>query len=401
MRDSQWEKALPELAGIQQTEPDYLDTRELVDHAIKEQERERRDAELASLRAKAAALYSERNWQAVIDIGERLAELAPDAPDRLIESARAELRAEERARTLDEIYQRAKRHLAARQWDQALHELANVQEIEPDYRDTRELIEQAREQQEISNLQQAYQYANWHLRAGEWDRALDELTRVQEIEPDYRDTRELIEYVRKQREISNLRAEADALHRAGNWPAVLDIGVLLAGLAPDAPDPDGLIESARTRLAAEQWLAETYLRARQHIEVGEWGQALHKLIDIQARQPGYPGDVGELIASARREITRAAGLSDQPACVAEIAAGAYVNAVAFAPDGVRVALACAEQAASIVDLTAGKNLRVRGPRRAMRADGRAVAFDPTGTRMAFATDRGAFIVERGKRMRGH
>jgi len=86
-------------------------------------------------------------------------------------------------------------------------------------------------------------------------------------EPGYRDAQALLDRPRRDEEIAALRAETAALHRAGQWQAVIAVGERLQALTHDILDPDGLTTSARAELRAGQarLLAEAHQRPLRHL----------------------------------------------------------------------------------------------------------------------------------------
>ncbi len=217
-------------------------------------------------------------------------------------------------------------------------------------------------------------------------------------EPGYRDAQALLDQARRQQTLAELRAEAEALHHAEQWQAVLAVGERLTALAPGEPDPGGLISSARAELQAAERaraLAEAYQRALQHLGAKRWRAALRELATIQETKPGYQDSV-QLAAQARRELARAAPISDHPVKIRTIRAPNEVNAVAFSPDGTRLALACDGQLALVMDLAGREQLQVRheGSTDSVwsvafdRADGRFATAGSDGTARIWDTTAG-------------
>jgi tetratricopeptide (TPR) repeat protein len=130
-----WAEAVEHLGAVVTAEPSYRDALALLEQA-------RLKKAIAQLRTEAAALHRAQHWQAVLAVGERLKQLAPDAPDLddLTSAAHAELNAQ----TLAEHYQQALQHMDASRWRQALQALAAIQQTDPDYRDSAQLAERAR-----------------------------------------------------------------------------------------------------------------------------------------------------------------------------------------------------------------------------------------------------------------
>ena len=458
-----WEEAIGHLAALVAAAPAYKDAAQLL-------ERARKERVLAELRGEIAALHRAGKWAAVLVVGDRLAAQAPGDPDPdgLVESARAALEAERRTRGLVAARQRAVDHIDAEAWDQALHELTAIDEAEPNYQDVQELLERVnRERERIrrereliglrAQIAALHRAGNWaavlvvgdrlaalapgdpdagrlvasaraaleserrtrelvaarqravdHIDTGEWDQALQELTAIEEAEPSYLDVRELLERVhqererivmaqqeraRKERDLAELRSEVDALHRAGNWAAVLVVGDRLAALAPGDPDAGGLVASARAALELERRARDLVAgrqRALDRIDAGEWDQALRELAVIEQIEPGYQ-DVRELIDRARHQQFRAVGISEHPVELVALTLKTYVEAVAFSPDGTRLAISGHSGLALVADLSRGTWRRIGSRSRPTHAAVWDVAFDPAGRRVATASNHGAQV----------
>jgi hypothetical protein len=113
----------------------------------------------------------------------------------------------------------------------------------------RQQEELARSQEELdTNYAQAPAAAD----ARDWEQAADRYSMVTEAPPDYQGTNDWLAKGRRQHQVATLQAEAERLHRAGQWAAVIKVGEQLQAIDPAAADPDGLMTSARAELAAQQ-----------------------------------------------------------------------------------------------------------------------------------------------------
>jgi len=104
---------------------------------------EERKRSLEELYTRARGLHRDREWQAVLDVFERLHAEDPDYPDPegLFGSAGEAL---ERAHSVADLYDRGLRHMDAEEWVQALRCFEEVQRLESGHRDTEELLTQVR-----------------------------------------------------------------------------------------------------------------------------------------------------------------------------------------------------------------------------------------------------------------
>ena len=121
------------------------DTKEVIlerqERAAREQERK---AWLDQLYGRARRLHHNEEWQAVVDIFAQIHLEDPNYPDPegLFDSARENLEAREVARRVAAFYDEGQQHMDAREWRQAFECFQKVQQLEPGYRDSKELVTQ-------------------------------------------------------------------------------------------------------------------------------------------------------------------------------------------------------------------------------------------------------------------
>jgi tetratricopeptide (TPR) repeat protein len=115
------------------------------DEAAREGERNRR---LEELYTQARRLHRDRKWQAVINVFEQIHAEDQAHPDRegLLASAREALEAQELTRRLTTLYAVGQRHMDAAEWQKALECFEEIQQLEPGYRQTEELLSQVRKE---------------------------------------------------------------------------------------------------------------------------------------------------------------------------------------------------------------------------------------------------------------
>ena len=188
----------------------------------------------------------------------------------------------------------------------------NAVEINPLTFDTKRLIatvrktlelELARRQQELASH---YAQASAAADAGDWEQAVAKYSMVAEADPDYRDTNGRLAEARQQHQLA-LHAEAQRLHRAGHWAAVIKVGEQLQAIDPAAADPDELMTSARAELAAAQRaaaLAADYHNGLRLFDAGRWAEAVAAFERVTRVDSTYQ-DVAALLGRARRELASA------------------------------------------------------------------------------------------------
>jgi tetratricopeptide (TPR) repeat protein len=109
--------------------------------ARQEQRRRRREESYNESRR----LHRDRKWQAVIDLFEQINAIDPNYPDPegLLTSSRDALKLEQKVAT---PYDRGQRHMKAGEWQQALECFEEVQRLEPNYREAETLLTQTHQQ---------------------------------------------------------------------------------------------------------------------------------------------------------------------------------------------------------------------------------------------------------------
>jgi hypothetical protein len=138
----------------------------------------------------------------------------------------------------------------------------------------------------------------------DWDQALAWFTRITDVDPGYRDAQERAENARKQQQITRWQAEARRLHQNAQWAGVVKVGQRLHALDPAAADPDGLVTSARTKLAAAEQaerLDADYETALRLLDAGDWRQAIQALERVAQVNPAYRATPA-LLDRARQQL---------------------------------------------------------------------------------------------------
>jgi len=152
---------------------------ERLERAAREQEHRKR---LEALYAQARRSYSNQEWQATLDLFEEIHAEDPAYPDPegLLASTREALEAEERTQRVATLYDQGQRHMKAEEWQQALECFEEVQRLEPNYRETKALLEQTRQEVSAEHAEKAE--AGEQSREQMAEQSTDQAERVQ---PDY------------------------------------------------------------------------------------------------------------------------------------------------------------------------------------------------------------------------
>jgi outer membrane protein assembly factor BamD (BamD/ComL family) len=210
-------------------------------------------------------------------------------------------REEELQKRLGDLYDQGRSYFWTEQWDQAIATFSQVVALKKDYRDAANKLEEARRQKRLAEL---YAEAMRAYEARSWPEAIKRLEAVTALDPVYLDTAPRLKEARRQKELADLYAEARRLREAQNWEGVVSVFGRITALDAKYPDPEGLLPLARKELAAIEQarkLDALYRQGLQHMDAGEWPQALKAFEEIQRLQAGYR-ETEKLLARARREV---------------------------------------------------------------------------------------------------
>jgi sugar lactone lactonase YvrE/tetratricopeptide (TPR) repeat protein len=248
--------------------PDYKDAAAKLQVA-------RKQSQIADLYSQAKQLHQAQEWQAVLQVFEKIAELAPDYtdPEELLPHAKREYDAQKRREDIQERYRQALRAMNSEKWQEARDGFAGIQEMEPGFEETERLL--ARVEAEISRreaqkqLQERlgvlYGQAVGYSRDKQWQQALEKIVEIESLDPGFSDPhgiagrvraemRRLEQEAERQNALAALYAEAVRLLRTGQYPEALEKWGEVQASQPDYPDRQGVQKNARKMLAAQEKL---------------------------------------------------------------------------------------------------------------------------------------------------
>ncbi|SDP44463.1 CHAT domain-containing protein, partial [Arthrobacter sp. ok909] len=259
------------------------------------------------------------------------------------------------------LYVQASFELRTKNYGPAIELLDELLGIEPGYRDAAELRKTAQNRRELA---ETYRAAREAEDAGDWEEAVRSYALVRD-DPDFADAAARGEASEAHLQVTDLQDILRLHAGAGAWQAVLDTASELAALDTAAADPDGLATRARLEIL--------YARARQAEETGDLDAAAHAYAQILTTDPGFrdaavrhntggsttgassiqdrPVDLSPFRAADH--LSPISGTSPAPGTEVLLHPDGYVYAVAFSPDGTRLATGSEDRTARIWDTSTG------------------------------------------------
>ena len=190
---------------------------------------------------------------------------------------------------LDQLYNEGLSAFWLEEWDKAVRCLEALVELRGEYRDAVNKLELSRRNKRLLAL---YNQAVAAGEAGEWSQAMARLEELISIAPDYKDAAARLEKARGARELNNLYQEARQLSQAAKWQAVVNVFTKINKLQPDHPDPEGLLATARLKVAESerrQKMDNLHRRALQEMNASNWESARELLVELERMEKGYQG----------------------------------------------------------------------------------------------------------------
>jgi hypothetical protein len=241
-----------------------------------------------------AALEAE-NWAQAVTLLSQVPEDAAEyatAQDRLAEA--------QQQQELENKYRRVRQLMDEGQWQPALDLIQEIRAVDANYRDVRALATAVRTRQARErSLEDLYGQAQEALTAKRWERALDLLRRLHELNADYRDVGVLLAHQEHLSTLHNQAVDAMAQHK---WAVAITVLNQIKALEAEYKNVDELIDRTQTGLNAESELAELYDQAKAAMALENWSEALDLLQQLDEQQAGFR-DVRQLLTTVRGNLT--------------------------------------------------------------------------------------------------
>ncbi|MFJ5547622.1 CHAT domain-containing protein [Streptomyces sp. NPDC093225] len=319
------------------------------------------DPQLRALYVTAAAELRVGRHDRAVELLDDLLARAPDDREAAALRERAVVQLE-----LASVYRRATDAEAAGDWAGAIDGYAEVLRAEEGYRDAAERAERCRSRQRVADLEAELRY---HADAGQWQAVLEVSDELRGLDPAAADRYGLVGRARhalRESEQERRYDEARAAEDGQEWSAAADRYEELAA--------DGGYRDAAERGALCRRVADLRAALQRQVRAQDWVTALGTIAELTAMRADAAAEYAELAGHARREIA-----ADPPE-LARIDFGDAVRSVSWHPSGEGIAVAGGSRWARIYDTSGAERLKVKGG--GLRSTVPAVAFSPDGLRIA-------------------
>jgi serine/threonine protein kinase/nucleoside phosphorylase/outer membrane protein assembly factor BamD (BamD/ComL family) len=231
---------------------------------------------------------SDQNWLMAVEVLERVYFLNPNYKDT------AQLLAEARKQvTLAAMYERARAALSRRDWVEAEERSQEVLDVDKAYKDAADVLEEVKKQKQLLLL---YTGARQLEEEKEWSGAILKYAQISAIEPDYEDVPQRLAEAGKRNRLKLLYDQANALFVEKNWQKAAD--KFQEVLALDPQYEEAVSKAGEAKMHAHSQVL--YAEGMEYLSNNEWQGAIAKFSQICSLDPGYEA-VDARLAEAERQ----------------------------------------------------------------------------------------------------
>jgi tetratricopeptide (TPR) repeat protein len=184
----------------------------------------------------------------------------------------------------------------------------------------REAEEKRAREQRASLLNHLYEQVKNQIAQEDWSAAIDFMAQIQDIEPNFRDVPSLLELAETEREradkVAESLAQAQEFARDGNWSNATQVLRKLLDLIPGHTEAQHLLVEAETQIKQEQELRERKAKEQRQVQLAksyeqanvkmaerDWDGASKLLEEIDRTEPGFR-DAKKLLNQIQTEQDR-------------------------------------------------------------------------------------------------
>lgn len=204
--------------------------------------------------------------------------------------------------SLEKLYTEGLSHYYTGNWSEAVECFSRIASLQSDYEDVAAKLDAARRMERLTGLEASAAEA---VKRREWDDAIQQLQAIVGLDPNNADAAAALLDARRQKRLGELYDEARQLAHAKSWQATVNVMAQIYKEAAQYPDPDGILELARSGLEVEsrsKLMATDYALAVRLMNEGQWEEAHRKLEEICQSGPYLASQA--LLARAKEEIDK-------------------------------------------------------------------------------------------------
>lgn len=265
--------------------------------------------------AQGVSYFDNGQYEQAIALFAQVVEKNPNYKDASLRLARAQSTRNQRAQTeeLERAYARGIGYLQISDWKNAILAFNQVNQSNPDYKDVRNKLDEAKAKLDQSLIAEGYEklYGNGMAAYTEkdWIKAIMAFEKIMEWNPNYKNIRTM--YANAQNQLNQEEQSTIKMRYYNQAQTDLASGDLEAAIAsfeqliridPNFRDTQQLLRQARNELqnkSETSQLEKLYAEGNTYFDAGNWLQAIIVFEKLQQLQPGYL-DVAEKILLAHK-----------------------------------------------------------------------------------------------------
>ena len=207
------------------------------------------------------------------------------------------------------VYKEFKDALSERNWQKVEVISQKMTDLDPDYRDVPQLLKDVeKEKDKEIELTSLYPQLVTAIENQDWERAMNLGRRIKAIDPDYEDTPSLLaqaEEAFKDFQLIKLSEDLKKAIENRAWSKALSMGNQIRAIDINYPGIDGMLEEAQEKQKAQEKVATLYSNMEKAASMELWEKVVEIGNQIESIEPGYT-DVQLKIEHAQNKLNELA-----------------------------------------------------------------------------------------------
>jgi tetratricopeptide (TPR) repeat protein len=248
-----WDAAAASLEQIRQVEPGFRDIEAMLERVTSEQARE---AMVEHHLEHGRMLVQAGDWPEALSVLQELVDLAPGHQEaaQLLLTAQVQIEKAEKTRKRQEhlasLYEQARLKMDAQDWRAAQGVLAQIDTIQPGYRDVKDLLASvAAQQARLDEFARLVARGKEFLSARDWSSAAESFQGALQMDAGDPEVQALLARVEKGQLVDSLFDAGRKQMAGSDWPAAVETFNELLVLEPSRADAPALLAEAQAQLA--------------------------------------------------------------------------------------------------------------------------------------------------------